>query len=189
MDAPPTPAETPPPPDGLYDIVVLQPEPPLWPLLASLLFALLLAAGTVWLIVWLLRRPARTGPAVPPAVRAAGELERLERLHDELPPNRFALSLSEILKNYLDERFGDRVRYETAEEFLARLARTGSSLPSAAQQELRDFLLAAEGVKFGHSPEAAAATRSLLKRARSLLSLCESVNAPGGPASDAPAPR
>ena len=139
------------------------------------------------LIVWMLRRGSGAAPALPPALRASRELDQLERQHDNMEPNRFGLALSDILKNYLADRFGDRVRYETAEEYLARLAKVGSTLPSAAQQELRDFLFAAEEVKFSYTPATAQATLPLLKRARNLLSLCESVSAPSSAAGGASA--
>ncbi len=163
------------PPEGLYDIVVPPPETELWPLLLSLVLALLIVAGAVWLVRHLLRH--REPPAAPPQDRALRAFDRIERQQDELAPNRFALAVSDALKDYFAERFRDPVRYETTEEFLARLSREGTRLPSAAQQELRDFLAASEEIKFGNRPDASDRTRPLLKRARNLVGLCESVNA------------
>lgn len=163
------------PPDGLYDIVLPPPEPSLWPLLLSLVLALLLVAAVVWLVRHLLRH--RAPPAAPPQARALRALDRIERQQDELAPNRFVLTVSDVLKDYFAERFHDPVRYETTEEFLVRLSREGTRLPSAAQQELRDFLTASEEVKFGNRPDASDWTRPLLHRARNLVALCESVNA------------
>ncbi len=168
------------PPEGIYDIVVPSPERPLWPLLLSILLALLFAAGIVLLVRHLLRARAGGAPPVPPGERARRELDRIEREHDELSPNRCALALSETLKNYLAARFHDRVRYETTEEFLARLSREGASLPPAAQQALRDILTSSEEVKFGQPADAAARTRPLLRQARDLVGLCESISAPDG---------
>ena len=165
-------------PDGLYDIVVPSPERPLWPLFVFVGIALLIVGGIVWLVVYLLRNRDGASASTPPAAKAKRELDRIERQHDELAPNRFTLAVSESLKNYLAERFRDPVRYETTEEFLARLTREGTTLPPAAQQELRDFLTSAEEVKFGNNPNAAGLTRPLLKLARDLVNLCESVNAP-----------
>ena len=167
-------------PEGLYDIVVPSPERPLWPVFVFLAIALLLVGGIVWLVIYLLRNRDASSTAPPPAVRTLKELDRVERDHEDLTPNRFSLAVSEALKNYFAERFRDPVRYETTEEFLARLAREGTTLPPAAQQELRDFLTAAEAVKFGNSPDTAGLTRPLLKSARNLVSLCESVNAQPG---------
>jgi Domain of unknown function (DUF4381) len=167
-------------PEGIYDIIVPEAERPLWPLFVYLAIALLLIAGLVWLVLFLLRnREPRLVPGSP-AARAQRELESIERRRDELAPNAFALAVSETLKNYLAERHRDRVRYETTEEFLARLAREGSSLPPAAQQELQEFLTSAEEVKFGHRADAAAWCQPLLKRARQLISLCEAVSVSEG---------
>jgi len=167
-------------PEGIYDIIVPEAERPLWPLFVYLALALLLIVGLVWLVLFLLRnRDPRLVPGSP-AARAQRELEAIERQSDELSPNAFALAVSETLKNYLAERHRDRVRYETAEEFLARLSREGTSLPPAAQEELREFLTSAEEVKFGHRADAAAWCQPLLKSARHLITLCEAVNAPEG---------
>ncbi len=163
------------PPDGLYDIVLPAPERSPWPLFAALVFALLLAGAVVWLVRFLLRN--RPAPDAPPSFKALREFDRLDRERDELAPNRFALAVSDALKDYFTARFRDPVRYETAEEFLARLAREGTRLPPAVQQELRDFLTASEEVKFANRPDAAEWTRPLMQRARALVSLCESVNA------------
>lgn len=163
------------PPDGLYDIVVPQAEPSLWPLLLSLVLALLLVAAVAWLVRHLLRQ--RQPPIVPPQARALRVFDRIERQQGDLAPNRFVLAVSDALKDYFAERFHDPVRYETTEEFLVRLSHVGTRLPPAAQQELRDFLTASEEVKFGNRPDASDWTRPLLQRARNLVGLCESVNA------------
>jgi hypothetical protein len=167
-------------PEGIYDIIVPEVERPLWPLFVYLAIALLLIAGLVWLVLFLLQnRDPRLAPGSP-AVRAQRELEAIERQSDELSSNAFALAVSETLKNYLAERHRDRVRYETAEEFLARLSREGTSLPPAAQEELQEFLTSAEEVKFGHRADAAAWCQPLLKSARHLVGLCETVNSDDG---------
>ena len=167
-------------PEGIYDIIVPEPERPLWPLFVYLAIALLLIAGLVRLVLFLLQnRDPRLAPGSP-AVRAQRELEAIERQSDELSSNAFALAVSETLKNYLAERHRDRVRYETAEEFLARLSREGTSLPPAAQEELQEFLTSAEEVKFGHRSDAAAFCQPLLKSARQLVGLCETVNSDDG---------
>lgn len=167
-------------PEGIYDIIVPEAERPLWPLFVYLAIAILLIAGLVWLVLFLLRnRDPRLVPGSP-AARAQRELESIERRRDELAPNAFALAVSETLKNYLAERHRDPVRYETTEEFLARLSRQGTRLPPAAQQALQEFLTSAEEVKFGHRADAATACQPLLQRARQVVGLCETVNSADG---------
>jgi len=167
-------------PEGIYDIIVPEAERPLWPLFVYLAIALLLIAGLVWLVLFLLRNRDPRVAAGTPASRALRELDSLERSRNELTPNAFALAVSETLKNYLAERHRDPVRYETTEEFLSRLPRQGTRLPPAAQQALHEFLTSAEEVKFGHRTDAAAACQPLLQRARQIVGLCETVNSADG---------
>jgi hypothetical protein len=167
-------------PEGIYDIIVPEAERPLWPLFVYLAIALLLIAGLVWLVLFLLRNRDPRVAAGTPASRALRELDSLERRRDELAPNAFALAVSETLKNYLAERHRDPVRYETTEEFLARLSHQGTRLPPSAQQALQEFLTSAEEVKFGHRTDAAASCQPLLQRARQLIGLCEIVNSGDG---------
>lgn len=163
-------------PDELYDIIVLAPEKPVWPLVFYLVLALLLLAALgVW-IRYLLRSRKTASGAENASVKAIRQLRELEQSHDTLEPNRFGLALSETLKDYLSATFADPVRFETTQEFLARLARGGTDLPPAAQQELKEFLVAAEEVKFGNTPDAAERTMPLFHRAKALLSLCQSIN-------------
>ncbi len=161
----------------LHDIVVPVPAPPLWPMLLTLGLALLMIGGIVWLIRHLLR--PRRQPVPPPHQRALRDFDRIERSQNEMAPNQFALAVSDTLKTYISERFDDPVRYETADEFLQRISREGTRLPSAAQQELRDFLATSEELKFGNPPQAPDLAVPLLHRARQLVNLCESVNASG----------
>lgn len=167
-------------PDGIYDIIVPEANRPLWPFLVYLALALLLVAGFVWLFLFLLKSRGPRGPVATPALLAQREFETIERAREVLTPNAFALAVSETLKNYLAGRFRDRVRYETTEEFLARLSREGTRLPPAAQQELQDFLTSSEEVKFGHRADAPGWCQPLLKQARQLVSLCEAVSVPDG---------
>jgi hypothetical protein len=153
------------PPEGIYDIVEPSAETPLWPYLLFIALALAFLAVMVWLILHLLKQRGNSATAPSPAARAARELDRIERERDERSPNHFALAVSEVLKNYFAERYGDPVRFETTE----------------VQQELRGFLAASEELKFGHRADAASLALPLSRQARQLLGLSESVNAPSLP--------
>ncbi|HRQ90060.1 MAG TPA: DUF4381 family protein [Bacteroidia bacterium] len=165
------------PPDEFYDIVVPGPEPDLWFIAVVTLAGLVVLGILAWLVAHLLRQRTTSGPPLPPGRKVMRDLDELERRHGELDPNHFSLAVSESLKDYLASRFQDRVRYETTPEFLGRIARETTKLPPAAQQELREFLVEAEELKFGHTSEASRRTRPLLARARNLVGLCESVSA------------
>jgi hypothetical protein len=165
------------PPDELYDIIEIAPETSIWPFVVYSLLLLLLVAGAALAIRHFLRS-RKTSPSKEPAIGIAErQLRELESTGDTLEPNRYALALSETLKDFLAATFSDPVRYETTQEFLARLSRDESTrLPPAAQQELRDFLIAAEEVKFGHAPGSESKTTPLLQKAKSLLALCTAIN-------------
>jgi hypothetical protein len=162
--------------DELYDIVELAPETSIWPIVFYSLLVLLLFVG-VALIAWYYLKSRKTvATKDSPAIIAQRQLRNLEQSESELEPNRYALALSETLKDFLAATFADPVRYETTQEFLGRLSHQGTSLPPAAQQELRDFLIAAEEVKFGNAPGSEARTAPLLQKAKNLLSLCTAIN-------------
>lgn len=168
-------------PDGIYDIVVPPPEPAWGSMIGVLLLALGVFTIIIGLSLYLLRHRERGEKGASPGQRIARELDGIDRLREDLDSNRFALAISEALKNYLAERFQDPVRYETTPEFLRRVSLRESALPPAAVQELRDFLTTAEEVKFGRSAEAAEQSDPLMRSARQLVAICESVSAAGNP--------
>lgn len=164
------------PPDGLYDIVVLAPEESIWPLVLFIGLACLLLGGLVWMGFFLLRSRRSPTARETPFGEARRRLRELEQSHDELEPNRFSLAVSETLKDFLAATFADPVRFETTQEFLSRVSWQGTKLPSAAQQSLREFLIASEEVKFGNAPDADRKTLPLLHRANELVSLCRTIS-------------
>lgn len=166
-------------PDGIHDIFVPPPEPAWGSMIGVLLLALGVFAIVIGLILYLLRHRERGANGPSPGQRVMRELDGIDRLRADLDPNRFALAVSEALKNYLAERFDDPVRYETTPEFLRRVSQRESALPPAAVQELRDFLTTAEEVKFGRSAETAEQSVPLMRSARQLVAICESVSAAG----------
>lgn len=167
--------------DELYDIIELAPEESIWPLLVYSFLVFLLLVGAV-LVIWFFLRSRKPSSARESPIKIAQQqLRELERTEGEQEPNRYALALSETIKDFLAATFADPVRFETTEEFLGRLSREGTKLPPAAQQELRDFLIAAEEVKFGNTPDSATRTTPLLQKAKNLLTLCTSINSESSP--------
>ncbi len=165
------------PSEGIFDIVIPAPEPSWSGILGVLFLALGIFGILLGLILFLLRHRDRGEKGPSPGQRVARELDGIDRLREDMEPSRFALAISEALKNYLAERFRDPVRYETTPEFLRRVSLAESSLPPAAVQELRDFLTAAEEVKFGRPADAADLAAPLMRSARQLVAICESVSA------------
>jgi hypothetical protein len=115
------------------------------------------------------QRRERAASRTPHAV-AIGQLERLEGEAANLFPNQFALELSAIIKDFLHARHGDRFRFETAEEFLAR-AHDGRalSLPPATRDSMLAFVDRCDEIKFGRPADAAEKCSPLYQAARRVV--------------------
>jgi hypothetical protein len=121
-----------------------------WWWLVGIAAALALAASA-W---WLLRRAqtARHEPhevALPPHVKAQRALERLrgQRVATLAEIEQYYVQVSQILRVYLEERFGLRAPERTTEEFLRELE-GGSALAKNHRRELERFLSQCDLVKF-----------------------------------------
>lgn len=105
------------------------------------------------LVAWLLRRSRRTTDAAPPR-RPAHEvaLAALEELVADDLPGRGEIKpyyqrISDILRHYIEDRFGLHAPDRTTEEFLGELER-GSALDAAHRLLLARFLRQCDLVKF-----------------------------------------
>ncbi|MCA8955863.1 MAG: hypothetical protein KDC87_07305, partial [Planctomycetes bacterium] len=126
------------------------PQPRRWPWIAGL-GALLLVLMVVW---WLRRRPKRRRALpveVPPEphVVALRALERLRQGPRATPEEVevFYVQVSQVVRNYLEARFGLHAPLRSTEEFLAEVER-GDALTTAHRQGLRVFLQQCDLVKF-----------------------------------------
>lgn len=119
-----------------------------WVRVALVLLVLggLLAAAWWW---WKRKGPAAPdGPGESPADRARRRLTAaLDVLHD---PERFATRVSEVVRTYLEERFGLHAPERTTEEFLAELS-TSASLDTRHKAVLEGFLTRCDLVKFARA--------------------------------------
>lgn len=132
------------------------PRPPrtlLW--VGSAVAALALIGGLLWL---LLRRkdarPTAAAIAQPPHVKALRALERLRTAprRTEAEVGRFYVEVSDVLRRYLEERFGLHAPERTTEEFLRELE-SGDALAREHRGELQEFLSQCDLVKFArHRP-------------------------------------
>lgn len=124
-----------------------------WPWLAGVGGLLSLLA-----LAWWLRRP-RTRHyarevAVPPHVRALRELQRLRDAARSTPAqvDAFYVATSQVLRDYIEERFALRAPERTTEEFLRELE-GGVEQLREHRTDLRQFLLQCDMVKFArHLP-------------------------------------
>lgn len=132
-----------------------------------LLLGLLVAGG--WIFFHYHRKSKRI-PRTPKSI-ARERLKVLSQQIDDLSPNEFALEASEALKDYLAARFGDPVRFETSEEFLARLstARSAIKLPPELRDRVATFLSSSDEIKYGRIPDAARHKQALWQQALEVI--------------------
>ncbi len=132
--------------------------------------AVALAAAAAIVLAARRRRREHAEPAVPPHVRALARLAELRRL--DLPRQglfqRYYFSLSDIVRQYIEERFGLMAPERTTEEFL-REARASRLLSDEQKALLAGFLRAADMVKFALHEPAAGEADDALERARGFV--------------------
>ena len=133
--------------------------------------AALAAAAAVLAVILRRRRVAasRPVPAEPPAVvalRALDELERDGALMADL--DRFYVTVSSILRGYVEAQFGLRAPEQTTEEFLAA-AEAGAAFDREQQRTLRAFLAACDAVKFARAQPSAAETTRITATVRGFV--------------------
>lgn len=172
-------AQQSPPDDDIYDIVVLAPKDPVWPIYLGIALFLLVLVAVGLAIWWWRQRNQGKNIALSPESRAAKKLHHLKQQHDSLETSQFTLALSETIKDYLAEKFDDPVRFETTPEFLVRISRERSKMPDAAQQELQQFLATTEELKFGNIDIAKEQTYPLFDAASRIIDLCQAIGNDG----------
>lgn len=138
------------------DLAAIEAPAPLFPPRVNFLPWVLGAAGLlllVLLLVWFLRRPPRTvHPTETPlqphvkALRALATLKSRPR-QTEAEVEAFYVDVSQVLRIYLEERFGLHAPERTTEEFLAEIER-GDTLTLEQRQSLGQFLEQCDLVKF-----------------------------------------
>jgi len=165
--------------DDIEGLIVLAPDPGIWPLVlwGTLFLVLLLALGVgAW---WLVRHFSRNSHRLPPETKALRTIRRLESNAATLAPHDLSLETSEALKDFLRERYADPLRYESAEEFLARMATTegASRMTPALHEDLRSFVLMSEELKFGRPRNAQKRVGPLLQLAYNIVNLSRTVSA------------
>ncbi len=155
-------------PAQLQDIkgpIVIQ-SPWMWVRLVLVVLALGALLGLAWWW-WKRRRTvAPDGPGESPADRARRRLNAsVDLLHD---PERFATRVSEIVRTYLEERFGLRAPERTTEEFLVELT-TSVSLDSRHKELVGGFLTRCDLVKFARADPGATELEELHAAASRLV--------------------
>ena len=119
-----------------------------WPWLLLLTVLTIIAGAIAWF--WRRGRKAGPTPALLPHQRAKKRLEQARLRASD--PEAFVTEVSQIVREYLEERFGYRAPEETTEEFLEEM-RSSPLLTGEHQQNLSSFLQFCDLVKFaGYNP-------------------------------------
>ncbi|MDD3885784.1 MAG: hypothetical protein PHI35_02815 [Victivallaceae bacterium] len=130
------------------------------------------AAALAALLIWrLLRRRRTAAPAVPPWDRAMAELVELRgevKEHNITAIGAFS-RLSDVVRNYLEERFQLPASRRTTGEFLNSLDSAASPLPRGQRPFLREFLNTADLVKFAKVPPEPASLERAIESAETLV--------------------
>jgi len=146
------------------DLIVV-PEPPnytLWG--ACILLGILLAV----VIYFLCKRKTPKREATP-AERALSALDQSVSLMSEKSAEPFADAVAQIIRVYIDERFGISAPRRTTEEFLRQLDPNSTPEISRYSGELGQFLRFCDATKFGGRQIESETRTKLLNSARSFI--------------------
>lgn len=140
--------------DDIHDIKPLQPAPPTlpWRWIVAAVAVLVAAALALW---WWRRRQRK--PAAPPAAPHEVAFEALDRLRgtdfeDPAAVRRFHFSISEVVRAYIEGRWGLNATDLTSEEIIGLISSL-RGIESEQAMSLRRFLLDTDRVKFAdHVP-------------------------------------
>lgn len=154
-------------PDDIRDIQGPLPLPADFPWLPALVLAAVLLAA----VIFFLRR-RKIKPALPPpsaAEIALSELVRARALLKEETSREFAISVSEAVRRYIENRFSLRATRETTPEFLQSISANAPEVLTAYREPLQDFLRYCDLAKFARSPLAVGQMEQMLTSACSLV--------------------
>jgi hypothetical protein len=142
----------------------------IWPVLGLLL----LVIAAAWVLRWYLKRPKAEKKEVLAPIssweRAYARLDslRAKGLMERAYLKPFYSELSDIIRQYLEERFAINAPEMTTEEFLGSL-KTSPVLNDSQQQLLKEFLLTCDMVKFAKFQPTQAEAQNSYNLARLLV--------------------
>ena len=132
------------------------------------LLLLIPAAAVIW-FVWF--RRGRAAGELPPWERALQALHSLRSglASHEIPVEAGFARLTDLVRGYLEQRFEIPASTRTTPEFLADMDRSASPLPKEQRPFLREFMTAADQVKFAKAPPDDRALNDALAKAEQLV--------------------
>ena len=149
------------------------------------------AAASLAIAWWMMNRPGtvEAEPPLPPDQWALREIERLEaeRLPERGEVDGFFVRLSDVVRTYLERRFGIAAPEQTTQEFL-RAAGSHPELAGGHERTLAQFLRTADMVKFAAQRPAGTECGRALDAMRGFVRATAPVEPEPGTASAADAP-
>lgn len=162
-------------PERLIEDLTLVPLPAWWENPWVLLAIPVVSGIAAYLLRrWWLARPPAPAPGTPTPAGPPPEeafLARLAELRARRAawiPHPFAVEVSDILRGYLEARFGFAVRFQTSREFLGAAARD-ARLSGDQQAALGDFLGGCDRIKFARAEAGEPALLALLDAAEGFV--------------------
>ena len=130
-----------------------------------------LAAVAAALYFWMRSRQRSKAAPLPPWKRALEKLEllRFDLRQRRLLPEQGFVRLTDVVRDYVEERYSLPASRKTTSEFLEELA-DNNPLPEEQQPFLSDFLFTADQVKFAKAPPDALLLNQAIDRAEKLIS-------------------
>lgn len=102
---------------------------------------LVVVAGVAWFVL-------RGGKVTSEEVMAGRELDVLARAGKDLEAGEFALQASNVVRTYIERRFGLAARRRTTEEFFDELLKGGNPAMQSRMDALKGFLRSCDLAKF-----------------------------------------
>ncbi|MFC7336411.1 hypothetical protein ACFQY0_04415 [Haloferula chungangensis] len=127
----------------------------------------LLALLVIGVLIWLLKR--KTVPEVSAEDLAKRELDKLGREGTELEAGDFALAASQVVRSFIERKFGLAAPKRTTEEFLLELSRKENEALSSRMEPLRGFLKSCDMAKFAGADLSVGDRGELVAKARAFV--------------------
>jgi len=155
------------PPEDIRDIRGPKLIRPRWILPAILSGAALLTLCAYGIWRWQ-RSPGRERPLLPHEL-AARRLEEIRPLIQPASAREFGIAVSDVVRRYIEQRFGIVATQRTTEEFLQDVLVSPNETLTACRQTLAEFLRQCDLVKFADMSPALPEMESLHESARAFV--------------------
>jgi hypothetical protein len=135
--------------EDIHDIRVPPPAATAWAW--SVLVAGALAAAAVLFLIWRARR-RRRARALSPLERALAELSAARALMEPASAEPFSVSVSGIVRRFIEQRFAVPATHRTSEEFLHEILASPDHALAPHRTRLAEFLAQCDFAKFAGEP-------------------------------------